>query len=95
MWPDKKPHAIVERNSQHRFSVNVCGVIDNQLSGPAVLPNHITRRAYVDILQNELPLLLEDVPLAKRMSMVFQHDGAPAHYSRLMTHNLNQTFPEQ
>jgi len=27
--------------------------------------------------------------------MVFQHDGAPAHYSRLVTRNLNLTFPER
>ena len=95
-WSDKNPHAIVERNSQHRFSVNVwCGVMDNQLIGPAMLPNRRTGRAYVDFLQNELPLLLEEVPLVKRMCMVFQHDGAPAHYSRLVTHHLNLTFPEQ
>ena len=62
---------------------------------PAVLPNRLTGRAYVDFLQNELPLLLEEVPLVKRMCMVFQHDGAPAHYSRLVTHHLNLTFPEQ
>jgi hypothetical protein len=49
-------------------------------------------RAYVDF---PLPLLLEEVPLAKRMRMVFQHDGAPAHYSRLVTHHLNLTFPER
>ena len=49
---------------------------------------------YVDFLKNELALLLEEVPLAKRMRMVFQHDGAPAHYSRLVTHHLNLTFPE-
>ena len=95
-WSDKIPHAIVERNSQHRFPVNVwCGVIDNQLIGPAVLPNRLTGRAYVDFLQNELPLLMEEVPLAKRMSMVFQHEAAPAHYSRLVTHHLNLTFPER
>ena len=27
--------------------------------------------------------------------MVFQHDGAPAHCSRLVTHHLNLTFPER
>ena len=59
-----------------------------------MLPNRLTGRAYVDFLQNEL-LLLEEVPLAKRVRMVFQHDGAPAHYSRLVTHHLNLTFPEQ
>ena len=93
---DKNPYAIVERKSQHPFSANVwCGVIDNQLIGPAVLPNHFSGRAYVDFLRNEFPLLLEEVPLAKRMRMVFQHDGAPAHYSRLVTHHLNLTFPER
>jgi hypothetical protein len=29
--------------------------------------------AYVDSLQNEFPLFLEEVPLAKRMCIVFQH----------------------
>jgi hypothetical protein len=38
---------------------------------------------------------MEEVPLAKRMRMVFQHEGAPAHYSRLVTHQLNLTFPER
>ena len=90
---NKNPHAIVERNSQHRFSVNVwCGVINNQLIGPAVLPNRLTGCACVDFLKNELPLLLEEVPLTKRMCMVFQHEGAPAHYNRLVIHHLNLTF---
>ena len=40
----------------------------------------------IRLFENELPLLLEEVPLAKRMRMVFQHDRAPAHYSRLVIH---------
>jgi len=95
-WSDKIPHAIVERNSQQLFSVKVwCGVIDSQLTGPAVLPNRLTGRAYIAFLQNEPPLLLEEVSLAKRICKVFQHEGAPAHYSRLVTHHLNLTFPER
>jgi len=34
---------------------------------------------YVAFLQNELPPLLEEVPLAKMMGMVVQHDGASDH----------------
>jgi len=95
-WSDINPYAIVERNSQHRFSVNAwCGEIDSPLMGPAVFPNRLTGRACVDFLQNELLLLVEEVPLTKRMRMVFQHDGAPAHYSHLVTHHLNLTFPER
>jgi hypothetical protein len=94
-WSDKNPHAIVERNSQHRSSVNVlCGEIDSQLIESAVLLNRLTGRAYIDVLQNELPLLLKEVPLAKMMRMVFQHDEASAHFSRLVTHHLNLTFRE-
>ena len=80
-WSNKNPHAIAEINSRNRFSVNVwCDAFDRQLIGPAVLPTRLTGRAYVDFLPNELPLLLEEVPSAKRMCMVFQHDGAPAYY---------------
>jgi hypothetical protein len=46
-------------------------------------------------VQNQLPLLLEEVPLAKMMRMVFQHGRTPAHYSRLVTHHLNLAFPER
>jgi hypothetical protein len=52
-------------------------------------------RVFVDVLQNELQLLLKEVPLAKWMLMVFQHDGAPAFYSCLVTHHLNLTLSEQ
>ena len=94
-WTDKNAHATVERNSQHRFSVNVwCSVLDSQLIGPTVLPNRLTGGVYVYFLQNELPLLWEEVPLAKRMRMIFQYVGASAHYSCLLTHHLNLTFPE-
>jgi hypothetical protein len=47
----------------------------------------------VDFLQNELPLLLEEVPLDKRICMALQHDGAPTHYSCLVTHHLNFNIP--
>jgi hypothetical protein len=50
---------------------------------------------YVDFPQNKLPLLLKEVPFAKKMRMVFQYDAAPAHYSCLVTHHLNLTFPER
>ena len=86
----------MERNSQHHLSVNVwCSVLDNQLIGPAVLPNRLTGRTYIDFLQNELPLLWEEVLLAKRMCMVFQHVRAPAHYSCLVMHHLNLTLPKR
>ena len=83
MWADENPHATVESNFQQRSSVNVwCVVLNDQLIGPFILEGHLTEEAYLTFLQEELPRLLEDVPLNKRGHMYFQHDGAPRYSSR-------------
>jgi hypothetical protein len=41
----------------------------------------LTGAVYLQILQEELPQLLEDVPLVVRYRMVVQHDGAPPHFN--------------
>ena len=48
---------------------------------------------YLEFLQEELPELLEDVPLDVRRRMWFQHDGAPAHSTRIVRDWLDQRFP--
>ena len=48
---------------------------------------------YLRFLQEELPQLLENVPLDKRSRMYFQHDGAPPHSSRGVKNFLNHRFP--
>lgn len=95
-WSDENPYAAVESNFQHRFSVNLwCGMIDNLLIGPFVLPNRLTGQLYLEFLGNDLPLLLEDVPLATRRDMIWQQDGAPAHFSRQVTQHLNRVYPQR
>jgi len=64
VWADKNHHATVESNFQLRFSVNVwCAVLDVQLIGPFILEGRLTGEAYLKFQQEELPRLLEDVPL--------------------------------
>jgi len=55
----------------------------------------MTGQNYLDFLQSELPKHLEDVPLATRIAMYFQHDGAPSHYTRYVMQHLNDTFPNR
>jgi hypothetical protein len=43
----------------------------------------------------ELPQLLEDIPLAVRYRMVFQHDVAPPNFNRAVVEHLNVHFPER
>jgi hypothetical protein len=49
------------------------------LTCPVILEDSMTEQNFLQFLQNELPEQLEDVPLARRIAMYFQHDGAPPH----------------
>ena len=68
-------------------------MIDDMLIGLVILYDRMTGQNYLDFLQNELPKQLEDVPLATRIAIYFQHDGASSHYTRHVMQNLNNTFP--
>jgi len=65
------------------------------LIGPVILDDRMTGQNYLDFLQNELSKQLADIPLATRISMYFQHDGAPSHYTRHVMQHLNYTFPNR
>jgi hypothetical protein len=60
--------------------------------GPVILEDRITGQNYLEFLKDELPEQLENVPLAARIAMHSQHDGAPPHYTRLVMQHLNDTF---
>jgi hypothetical protein len=68
-------------------------VLFRSLIGPFILEGRSTREVYHRFLQEELPRLLEDVPLNKRGRMYFQHDGAPPHFSHEGRNLLNYFFP--
>ncbi|KYN12438.1 hypothetical protein ALC57_15405, partial [Trachymyrmex cornetzi] len=50
---------------------------------------------YLEFLENNLPAYLENVPLAVRLNLWYQQDGAPAHYARIIRMFLNQRFPNR
>ena len=51
--------------------------------------NNLTGNTYEAFLRNELPGLLEDIPLMIRSQMYFQHDGALPHYTNRVRELLN------
>ena len=57
------------------------GIINNRLIGPFFLPDRLIDEYFLHFLQEELPILLEDLPLNVRQQLWFQLDGCPAHYS--------------
>lgn len=91
VWSFENPHAMVQTNFQHRFSLNMwAGIVDERLIGPFILPDRMDGHQYLEFLQNDLPLLLEDVPLAVRARMWFLHDGAPPHFRLEVRNFLNE-----
>jgi hypothetical protein len=91
-WAEKNSHGVIHSIHQQQFSINVwAGIVSDCLVGPYVLPHRLTGNHYQDFLLNDLPKLLEDVPLAVRARMWYMHDGASAHFSRAVGDVLNNT----
>lgn len=95
-WSEKEqrnPRKKRVKGSQRRFSVNVwMGIIDGNLIGPHFLPDNLNGEHYEDFLRNHLSPLLEDVPLATRRNMIYQHDGCPAHFRLTVREFLDDNF---
>ena len=80
MWDEANPHIVVESRRQVRFAVYIwSGIVDDNLIGPYLLPEHLNCHRYLRFLQRVLPELLQDVPLAVRKRMWIQHDGTASH----------------
>ncbi|EFN62709.1 hypothetical protein EAG_00046, partial [Camponotus floridanus] len=60
--------------------------------GPFELPARVTGEIYRHFLVEDLPGLLEDMSLAERRAMWYQHDGAPPHYARGTREILNEMY---
>lgn len=59
------------------------------------MPAKLNGAEYNNFLRNDLPELLEDVPLNLRQQIIFQQDGAPPHNARLVRLTLTEKFPER
>ncbi|XP_067214134.1 uncharacterized protein [Linepithema humile] len=96
IWQEANPHAIRQCAFQYRWTINVwASVIANKVIGPYFLPPRLNGQTYAQFIENELPILLEDIPLQTRLRLIYQHDGAPAHYSRRTREILDARYPDR
>ena len=72
-----------------------CGDIDDQLTGPYIFQQRLAGNIYTHVLQDELPVLLENVPLQTRRQMYYQHDEASPHVSQVFRQYLNHKVPNR
>jgi hypothetical protein len=75
-------HSVVKSRHQWQFTISVwVGIVGDYLVGPNIQPYRRTGNEYQNFLVNELPTVLDDVPVTVRKLMWFMHDGAPTHFS--------------
>lgn len=73
----------------------LAGHLGDHLIDPIILPNRLSGAAYLNFLMYTLPQFLKNMPLAKRLSMWYMHDGAPAHFMRNVREYLNTVFGQR
>lgn len=56
---------------------------------------NVTAITYLNMLQNELPEMLEAINLDTVQRMWIQQDGAPPHFARIVTNFLNATYEQR
>jgi hypothetical protein len=96
VWAGQNAHAARKSHLQRNFSVNLwAGIVGGTLFGPHMLPARLTGELYLRFLDNDLPLLLENVPLDIRGRMWYMHDGAPTHFSRVIRGYLDEHYPQR
>ncbi|XP_066583383.1 histone-lysine N-methyltransferase SETMAR-like [Prorops nasuta] len=95
-YAEENPHFVRVVNYQHRWKLNVwAGLIGTHVIGPFVLPEKMNGELYARLLTEDLPELLEDVPLDLWTKMWFQQDGAPPHNIRPVSAILENYFPNR
>lgn len=87
LWTNKSTlnrNCYLKLRNLHEFHTE-----NPHLIGPFELTQYLNGATYLNFLQNDLPTLLEDVPLDICKKMCFQQDGCLAHYSQTVRDYLN------
>lgn len=95
-WSAENPHWLREVQHQGRWSLNVwCGILGGRIIGPYFFEESLNGNVFLDFLVNQLPLLLEDVPLETRQNLFLQLDGCPAHFAITVREHINAVFQQR
>lgn len=95
-YSENNPHWVRHVDHQHRWKVTVwCGILNGHIIGPYFFDGNVTQQAYLHLLQNELPAMLQEVDEEIIERMWLQQDGAPAHFARIVREFLNLNYPNR
>lgn len=95
VWARTNPHAFSTHNFQHQWRINVwAGIVGDTLIGPIWLPARLNTETYMNVLSEHVEEQLEELSVTEYSNLIFQHDGAPAHFARPVREYLNGRYAE-
>jgi hypothetical protein len=89
-WSDINPHVIIEQELNVPRVIVWGGIWSNGVVGPYFFEGNVTSENYLQMLKNNIIPELEEH--SNFQTMIWQQDGAPAHYGQVVRNYLDDTF---
>ena len=89
-WSDTNPHLIIERELNVPRVAVWGGIWSNGVIGPFFFDGNVTGEKYLAMLEDVILPQLRQQPVFRKM--IWQQDGAPAHYSTIVREFLDDKF---
>lgn len=94
-WAQNNPYLTREHNHQDHFSFNVfCLIMDNRVAYQ-VYDENLNGARYLEILRGFVRNFLNALPPCDRPNIWYQLDGAPAHSTTAVYHELTTLFEDR
>lgn len=90
------PHWLQDYKHQYEWGFNVwAGIYNGAIIGPIFFTGSLNASRYCSEILDAVFSFVDDLPLAERTRVWFQHDGAPPHSARRALQLLRQMFREK
>eukprot|EP00731_Ephydatia_muelleri_P011866 Em0006g760a len=85
IWSVQNPHALMECSNQKKAGVMIwAGLIKDHIIGPFFINGSVTGQVYLQLQQQRVWPALQAIKGEDEEFVVFQHDGASAHYEPVL-----------
>lgn len=98
-WCESNPHEFREAHTQRPKKRNVwAGILGDEIIGPFFIDGNLDSSKYILLLHNQIVPAMRLSAARQNMDwndVIFQQDGAPAHYAVLVRRYLDLVFPNR